>query len=196
MASHETRGTRKRNWTFIVYPDSAPEGWKDYLRTCGVPGYISPCHDADHNPDGSKKKSHWHVVLAFRSAHLQSTAQEISDHCSGVHVQPVKDLRSMARYLCHLDNPEKAPYSPSDVISFGGTDYLSVIASAADTDAAIAEMMDWCESVDCVSFYQLVMYARQKRPDWFRILTTQRTVFLSAYLKSRAWTREREERLR
>lgn len=182
---------RYRNWTFIVYPDSAPEGWKNYLRTSGVPGYISPCHDADHNPDGTAKKPHWHVVLAYRSLHPEKDAQEISDAISGVRVQHVKDLRSMTRYLCHLDNPEKAPYSPSDVISFGGADYLTAVASAADTDAVLGEIIQWVEQTDCVSFRQLAMYASAHKPAWFRVISSSRTLFISKYLQSKSWEEEK-----
>ena len=47
---------RKRNWVFVVYPDSAPENWVEKLREMRVPGFISPLHDKDVNPDGEPKK--------------------------------------------------------------------------------------------------------------------------------------------
>ena len=41
---------RARAWTFLVYPDSAPENWRDILdTTVCVPWVESPLHD----PDGS-----------------------------------------------------------------------------------------------------------------------------------------------
>ncbi len=48
--------TRKRNWVFVVYPDSAPENWREMLRDIHVPGYVSPLHEDDYNADGEKKK--------------------------------------------------------------------------------------------------------------------------------------------
>ncbi|WP_225354628.1 Rep family protein, partial [Ligilactobacillus murinus] len=54
---------RARTWTFIVYPESAPENWRDLLDEYHVPWVESPLHDKDINPDGTVKKAHWHVIL-------------------------------------------------------------------------------------------------------------------------------------
>jgi hypothetical protein len=179
--------TRKRNWTFVVYEDSAPENWRDLLSGQCVPMFVSPYHDKDVNPDGEPKKPHWHVVVMFSSLHTEAAAQELSDLCSGVKVQQVKDIVGMSRYLCHLDNPEKAQYQIQDVLSLGGADYLDKVSKAADTDAALGEMMDWCIEQGCYSFFRLSNYARQNRADWFRVITSSRTVFLTAWLKSMEW---------
>lgn len=185
---------RKRTWTFVVYKDSAPEDWQEKLSDLHVPMFISPYHDADENPDGTAKKPHWHVVVLYTSLHKAAEVQEISNICSGVQVQAVKDLVGMARYLCHLDNPEKHQYSVQDVRSLAGADYLEKVTRAADTDSAVGEMMDWCVEQGCDSFYHLANYAREHRPDWFRVLTSSRTVFLSVWLKSMNWN-AREGRL-
>ena len=178
---------RKRAWTFVVYEDSAPANWKDILADQKVPMFVSPYHDQDVNPDGVPKKPHWHVVVMYTSLHPEKAAQEISDMCSGVKVQAVKDVIGMARYLCHLDNPEKAQYAVNDVVCFGGADYLEKVSKAADTDAALSEMMDWCIDNECYSFFRLSNYARAHRADWFRVISSSRTVFLTAWLKSMEW---------
>lgn len=178
---------RKRNWAFVVYPDSAPEDWLDKLLEQHVPCFVSPLHDRDFNANGEVKKPHWHVLMAFKGLKSEEQAQEISDACSGVKVQACKDLRAYARYLCHLDNPEKAPYSPADVVSLGGLDFLEVVGTAADTDAALAEMMAWCIEERCTSFFRLANFAKENKPDWFRVMTSSRTVFLTAWLKSFQW---------
>ena len=49
-------------------------------------------------------------------------------------------MRAYARYLCHLDNPEKAQYEVAEGESLGGADYLGTIKCAADTDTALGEM--------------------------------------------------------
>lgn len=57
---------RYRNWTLIVYPESAPENWKSILSNeLKLIFAISPLHDQDINPDGSLKKAHWHVLICF-----------------------------------------------------------------------------------------------------------------------------------
>lgn len=178
---------RKRNWVFVVYPESAPENWREMLREMLVPGFISPLHDSDANADGEPKKPHWHVILTFKGVKTFEQVKEITDKLNAPHPQECKDVRAYARYLCHLDNPEKAQYSPAEVESMGGADYLEKTKSAADTDTALSEMMDWCMEQGCYSFFQLANYARQNRSDWFRVLSSQRTVFLTAWLKSMQW---------
>lgn len=190
--------TRKRNWAFIIYPEGnppAPEDWKEQLQAQLVPGFVSPLHDADQNADETEKKAHWHVMLMFKGLKSLAQVKEISDLLNGTIPQPVKDIRAYARYLCHLDNPEKAQYQPGDVISLCGADYLANIESASDTDTAVAEMMDWVAEQGCYSFAKLAQYARANRPDWFRVLTSKRTVFMSAFVKSMAWTEGEKSRI-
>lgn len=178
---------RKRNWVFVVYPESAPENWREVLREQMVPGFISPLHDKDVNADGEDKKPHWHVMLTFRGKKSYEQVKEITDLLNAPAPQPCKDIRAYARYLCHLDNPEKAQYAQEDVESLCGADYLEKVKSAADTDTAISEMMDFCIEQGCYSFFRLSNYARKNRSDWFRVITSSRTVFLTAWLKSMEW---------
>lgn len=179
--------TRKRNWAFVVYPDSAPENWREILREMCVPGFISPLHDSDKNADGTAKKAHWHVILTFKGLKSFEQVREITDSLNAPIPQPCKDIRAYARYLCHLDNPEKAQYLPADVENLGGTDFFETTKSAADTDTALSEMMDWCMENGCASFFRLANFARSERPDWFRVLSQSRTQFLVAWLKSMEW---------
>ena len=185
--------TRKRNWTFVVYADSAPDDWRVKLANEHVPMFVSPLHANDLNPDNTPKKPHWHVVVMFTGKQPEQRAQAVSALCSNVKVQQVKDIVGMARYLCHLDNPEKAQYLPSDVLCLGGADYLDKVNKAADTDAAVSEMMDWCIEQQCYSFFHLSNYARKYRSDWFRVLSSARTMFLTAWLKSYKWELDQEE---
>ena len=178
---------RKRNWAFIVYPDSAPDNWRDILHELLVPGFVSPLHDADANADGEPKKAHWHVMLTFKGLKSFEQVAEISAKVNGTKPQVINDVRAYARYLCHPDNPEKAQYQVADVEQLGGADYLDKIKSAADTDTALGEMMDWCMEQGCFSFFRLSNYARGNRSDWFRVITSSRTVFLTAWLKSMEW---------
>lgn len=180
---------RKRNFVFVVAEESAPDNWREILGEEHVPAFISPLHDSDVNPDGEKKFPHWHVMLMFKGKKSLEQVKEIAHKVGAVndYVQVCQDVRGYARYLCHLDNPEKHQYSTADVTAMGGADYLSVIGSAADTDTALGEMMDFCIANGCYSFYRLSIYARNNRPDWFRVITSSRTVFLTAWLKSMQW---------
>src|SRR5699024_7052250 len=53
---------KARYFTFLLYPESVPEGWQEKLVQIGQPMAISPLHDKDKKPDGTLKKQHWHVI--------------------------------------------------------------------------------------------------------------------------------------
>ena len=57
------KDVRARTWTFILYPESAPENWRDILDGYHIPWVESPLHDRDVNPDGTVKKAHRHIIL-------------------------------------------------------------------------------------------------------------------------------------
>lgn len=184
----KTSDGRTRNFTTVFYPESAPENWREILSELCVPCVVSPLHDQDKNPDGEPKKPHWHVMLMFSGKKSIKQVQDIISKFGGVGCQPVQDTRSMARYFCHLDNPSKAHYSVDDVQQFGGVDYLDLIASSSDKFKAIAEMEDWCDDNNIVSYRDLCRYARRERPDWHRLLCSCCSVHMTSYLKSAAWT--------
>ncbi len=50
------RAGRTRNFTTIVYPESAPENWMEILGELFIPSLVSPLHDRDTNPTGECKK--------------------------------------------------------------------------------------------------------------------------------------------
>lgn len=187
---------RCRNWATVAYPENLSEDWIEKLDAEHVPAFISPLHNEDKDPNGEDKKEHFHVLMMFAGNKSQEQVQKISDDVlSGALVVRVKDLRAYARYLCHIDNPEKAQYKPCDVVSLGGTDYLEMVGTLADTDDCVREMMEWCREQGVYSFARLSDYAAEKRSDWFRVLTSKRTVFISAYLKSLQWEHDRTERI-
>ena len=47
---------RARAWTFIVYPESAPENWRDVLDRFHLQWACSPLHDRDVNATGEPKR--------------------------------------------------------------------------------------------------------------------------------------------
>jgi hypothetical protein len=177
-----------RNFATVVYVDSAPVNWQDLLAENFIPAFISPYHDKDLDPTGDPKKPHYHVMIMFDGPVVQDQARSIFSLIGGVGCEMIKSLRGYARYLCHLDNPDKVQYSVDDVRSFCGADYHGVIGLAVDKYVAIQEMIDFCESRDIFSFYHLVLYARSERFDWFRILCDSGAVMMRNYIKSRKWT--------
>ena len=74
-------------------------------------------------------------------------AQEVFSVIGGVGIETIKCARAYARYLCHLDNPEKAQYDMENVISCSGADYQTMINLATDKYSAIGEMIEFCLQV-------------------------------------------------
>lgn len=179
---------RTRNYATVVYPESAPENWQELLASKFVPAFISPLHDKDINPGGEPKKPHFHVMIMFDNVKTKEQAQEVFSLIGGVGCEVVNSLRGYARYLCHLDNPEKAQYEPETVRALCGADYVSVIGLVTDKYKAISEIIDFCVEQDIYSFSKLLEYCRNERFDWFRVLCDNGTIVVEKYLKSRSWT--------
>ena len=189
MSKSETiKKTRTRNYATIVYPESAPSDWQEILSSHHIPAFISPLHDNDVNPTGEPKKPHYHVILAFEGVKTWEQAKSIFDSLNGVGCEAINSLRGYARYLCHLDNPEKHQYLVEDVRSLCGADYSSTIGLATDKYKAISEIIDFCVDENIISFAYLLEYARHERFDWFRVLCDNGAVIVEKYLKSRHWT--------
>lgn len=191
MKEEKTRGSgRTRNFATIVYPESCPENWKEILTEECIPAFISPLHNNDINADGEKKKEHYHVIIMFDSVKTDEQAKAIFEKIGGVGCQKINVVRGYARYLCHLDNPEKAQYKIEDVTSLCGADYQEVISLASDKYKIIDEMIDFCEKYDITSFYLLSKYAFKNNEQWKKALADNCSVFMREYLKSKQWSKE------
>ena len=192
MTQEKSNGKgRTRNYATVVYPESAPQNWQEILAEQFVQAFISPLHDKDINPTGEIKKEHYHVILMFDSVKTKEQAEEVFQKINGVGCEVIQSIRGYARYLCHLDNPEKHQYEPQNVRSLCGADYSTTIGLVTDKYKAISEMIDFCEDSDIVSYSDLLKYCRTDRFDWFRVLCDNGTIVIKEYLKSRAWTQGR-----
>lgn len=175
-------------WWCVVYPESAPSNWKELIQETLLQAYISPLHDKDILPNGTgeKKKPHHHVILQWDGPTTYSNAKKHMEAFGGV-IQPRKiaSLRGAVRYLCHLDSPDKAPYSQEDVICYNGADYETVISLQSDKYVSIEEMQDFCSRYSITSFVSLNTYARKhRRADWFRALCDGAGYIMREYCKS------------
>ena len=120
---------RKRDYACVVYPDSAKKDWISIIADLKVPVFISPLHDQDVNPDGELKKPHYHVMFMFEGKKSEDQFDFIKSLFGGVGNELILSRKGYARYLCHLDNPEKAQYHISEVISLCGANYCFFIVS-------------------------------------------------------------------
>lgn len=175
---------RTRNFATVVYPESAPENWIDIIRESHINALISPLHKDDINPDGEVKKPHYHVLVMYESVKTIEQFEEFRQSFGGVGQEKVNSIRGYARYLCHLDNPEKAQYSPNDVISIGCEDYFDLISLPTDKYGAIRDMMRFCVDNDVTNYADLLLYVSEHEESWFRVLCDGGTYVIKEFLKS------------
>lgn len=184
--SYAGSGTsRARSFATVVYPESAPANWLSVLAESHISALISPLHDMDTNPDGERKKPHYHVLLMFEGVkNFDTQVKPIFDAIGGVGREMVNSARGYARYLCHLDNPEKHQYSPSDVRSFGGADYISITHLPTDEIAQLQEIFNFISCNQILSYAELVDICSKFKPDWFSTIVMTRTIAIKEYIKS------------
>ena len=183
--------TRVRLWATVVYPESAPDDWQSIISDLMIPCYISPLHDRDLNSDGTPKKAHHHVLFVFDCKKSRQQIEEITKQFGGVGQELVKSKRGYARYLCHLDNPEKAQYDIDDVKSYGGLDYEADIGIVINKYKIIGEMIDFVSANNIIYYSDLCDYARANEPQWFRVLCDSSWT-VKEYIKSNAYKLERK----
>lgn len=184
-AGNEKRDNYKtRNWVTVIYPESEKQNWRETLRGWCVQAFVSPLHDADKNPDETPKKPHYHVLIMWDGPATRGAMEKRIEELGGVGCQPCNSARGYARYLCHLDNPEKHQYDPAAVEAYGGADYLEVISLESDRRQTIAEMQEWCDKERCISFAELCREARKNHPVWWQALTAHSTMIMFRYVRS------------
>lgn len=184
---------RTRNWTFIVYPDSAPENWREILDDFHLEWVESPLHDSDFNATGEPKKSHFHILILFNGNKTYQQVLEITSSINSTIPQQCHNAKSLVRYMAHLDNPEKHQYSQSEIKSHGGVEIADLLKpSASEKYTHINDIIQFIQDNKIVEFKDLVNYARKERyDDWFPLLCDGQTIMLDAYLRSARHSRHR-----
>lgn len=185
--------TKTRAFVSIGYPESLKDDWIDILSETHVQVLISPLHNEDISSDGSKKKEHYHILILFDGPKTIEQAQTIFDSIGATKCQMVNSVRGQARYLCHLDDLDKAPYDVGSVTALNGADYLSLIELPSNKYQIIRDIITYCKEENIYSFAELFEYAAASKEDWFRCLCDNGAYVIEKYLKSRFWTYERDE---
>lgn len=124
VAQNKKAGNKKRNWAFVIYPESLPEDWLDILKMSGLPIAISPLHDKDTNADGTPKKPHYHCIAVYGSPTTFNNVKTLTDKLNAPIPIPLDQVRGMYRYLTHKDNPEKFQYDEKDIQCLNGFSIL------------------------------------------------------------------------
>lgn len=195
---HKKKDERRRTNVFatIVYPESAPADWIQIIKDTHVSTLISPLHDKDVLPDGSQKKAHYHVMQIYDgNKNFETQIKPIFDRFGGVGREEILSQRGYARYMCHMDNPEKYQYQQEEVQELNGACYSAIVTLPTDELGALEDMLDFIEDNDIYSFRKFLMWCKGNNKEWFRLLANSKTYIIKEYLKSRYWDLENEERV-
>lgn len=193
MGSEKTRGSdRTRNWMIVVYPDSAPKNWREYLDETHIEWVESPLHEWDVNPTGEVKKPHWHVLLMFGGV---KSYEQVCDFIQPLNCpipQRCHNAKAMVRYMAHLDNPEKFQYNVADIVSHGGVDIAELLRpSSSERYSLIREMTDYIKENQITEFCDFMFYAMSERyDDWFPLLCDSSAYVIGLVIKSQRYRSE------
>ena len=193
------KDVKKRNWWFVLYPESAPPDWRDRLRATGLPIAISPLHDKDVYDNGEQagqpKKPHHHVILAYPGPTTYSVVCKLVQGELGQPIpQPLEAIRGGYRYLSHADNPEKYQYDAKDIETLNGFNILDYVdMTAAEAVAMNKELVSLIMELGFADYCDFIEYLLFNGTDVQYEYAISHTLFFTAYLKSR-WQRERLSR--
>lgn len=185
--------SRTRNYATVIYPESMGDynEFIEKLTQTHIPMILSPLHNQDINPTGEHKKEHFHLMIMYDSVKTYNQAQDLIDIIGGVGCEVINSIRGYARYLCHLDNPEKAQYNIENIIELNGANYYDIINLASDKYAMIDEMTNFIDEYEILSFAEFYRFCRDYRKQtWYKIITDNSTYVIKEYLKSKKWEKE------
>lgn len=114
------KSIKKRYWAFVVYPESAPQNWRDLLQETGLPVAVSPLHDRDKESNGQFKKPHWHCIACYSGPTTFNSVKCLTDKLNAPIPIPLESVRGNYRYFTHKDNPDKFQYDEKNITSLNG----------------------------------------------------------------------------
>lgn len=180
------KDTRARVWTFIVYPESAPESWRDVLDGQHVAWVESPLHDKDVNPDGTPKKPHWHIIFFFDNKKNYEQVLKITKNVNATIPQKVPSPKGLVRYLIHLDNPEKYQYRREDIKCHSGADIETYFElSSSSRERVLWDIMQFIRDEEITSYSAFIGYCQDTdNREWFSIATRYYTLAIRTLIDS------------
>ena len=183
------KNVKKRNWAFVLYPESAPKNWREQLLQTGLQCAVSPLHDRDVNPTGEPKKPHYHVILAYSGPTSYNVVKALTNGKLGQTIpQPLEQIEGYYRYLTHKDNPEKAQYNASDIETINGFDIRNYIdltkSEVVRLKREIQAFIRDNQIFEYADLMDLLMDAGEEMADHYEVAANN-TVFFDRYLSSR-----------
>lgn len=118
---------KKRNWGFVLYPESAPENWQELLQQTGLQCAVSPLHDSDKDEGGNGetlKKAHYHIILCYPGPTTYNVVKTLTESLKQPIPIALDSVKGYYRYFTHKDNPDKFQYDERDITTINGFNIL------------------------------------------------------------------------
>lgn len=175
QADNKQDRLKGRHFSFVVYPESAPSDWIEQLKKRGLAFVVSPLHDKDINPDGTPKKTHYHVIVSWGNTTTYRAARGLCVLLNCPQPQMLKSCNGMYRYLTHKDNPEKYQYKEQPACYNG---WLRPLDNA-DIANIKREIWQMVYAEDCQEYGELLMVCLQHGQEYFEVASRNTLFFKS-----------------
>lgn len=184
--AEKKENTKKRNWTFVLYPESAPQDWFERLKLSGLMSAISPLHDKDVNPTGEKKKAHYHVLLVYSGPTTYNAVAKFTASLNATIPQPLESLRGMYRYFTHKDNPEKYQYEEGEITAVNGFNIADLVElTKSEVNELKKNILKLVREVNITEYSDLVDFLVDNEMTSEYDVAINNTFFFHTYITSR-----------
>lgn len=185
--------TKKRNWTFVLYPESAPKDWLEQLKLSGLMSAISPLHDKDLNPTGEPKKAHHHVLLVYSGPTTYNAVAKFTASLNSTVPQALESVRGMYRYFSHKDNPEKYQYDEGDIVTVNGFNIADLVElTKSEVNEIKKNVLQLIREVGICEYAGLVDFLVDNELWAEYDVAINNTLFFNTYITSRRYAEQRE----
>lgn len=189
---------KARSYAFIVYDEVQFFYARRELLERRIPFYVSPLHIPANNKwhEDEESKPHWHfmILMPVGEQITFKTVDTISHDISGAsHPVQVSSISRYARYLTHLDDPDKQQFTET-VQEFCGVDsYADVISRGQGDEFDCVEIIDVIETYDCRTLPDLIVACRTFNPDFVKHVI-KHTYFFNTYMRDRKYAMCKSEK--
>lgn len=191
-----SKNVKKRNWAFVLYPESAPFDWREILRQTGLQCAISPLHDKDIDPTGEAKKAHYHVIACYSGPTSYNVVKGLTDSLVAPIPQPLEQVRGYYRYLTHKDNPEKYQYDESEIQTVNGFSIMDFVElSKSEVLTIKRELQTLIRDADITEYsdFMDILQDTENAVQQYDVASSN-TFFFEKYISSRRNKRVSKER--
>ena len=177
---------KKRNWTFVLYPESAPSDWLEKLKISGLLCAISPLHDKDINPTGEKKKAHYHILLVYSGPTTYNAVAKFTASLNATIPQPIESVRGIYRYFSHMDNPEKYQYDRAEILHLNGFNIADLVElSKSEVNEIKLKILRLIRDMDILEYADLIDTLTDNVMIAEYDVAINNTFFFNSYIASR-----------